>query len=264
MIWVLLRLDCCRIWKSRLSGDRSARPGSVAPSDDRVSCRLSPSLTCVRSTSAVSVPGNYIHVSRRLAEETGAAWANQFDNTANREAHRRATGPEIIRQTGGRLDAFTCAVGTGGTLAGIALALKAHDPAIRITLADPHGSGLHAWITEGTPRAEGSSITEGIGQGRVTANLDGAPIDDAVRIGDAETLEVLFNLVRHDGLVLGGSAGLNVAAAMRVARALGPGHSVVTVLCDLGARYQSKLYNPAFLAEQGLPTPPWMREDPTP
>ncbi len=209
-------------------------------------------------------PGNYIHVSRRLAEETGAAWANQFDNTANREAHRRATGPEIIRQTGGRLDAFTCAVGTGGTLAGIALALKAHDPAIRITLADPHGSGLHAWITEGTPRAEGSSITEGIGQGRVTANLDGAPIDDAVRIGDAETLEVLFNLVRHDGLVLGGSAGLNVAAAMRVARALGPGHSVVTVLCDLGARYQSKLYNPAFLAEQGLPTPPWMREDPTP
>jgi len=205
-------------------------------------------------------PGNYIHVSRRLAEETGAAWANQFDNTANREAHRRATGPEIIRQTGGRLDAFTCAVGTGGTLAGIALALKAHDPGIRITLADPHGSGLYAWITEGTPRAEGSSITEGIGQGRVTANLDGAPIDDAVRVGDAEALDVLFNLVRHDGLVLGGSAGVNVAAAMRVARALGPGHTVVTVLCDLGARYQSKLYNPAFLTEKGLPTPPWMSD----
>jgi cysteine synthase A len=206
-------------------------------------------------------PGNYIHVSRRLAEEIGGAWANQFDNTANREAHRRTTGPEILRQTGGRLDAFTCAVGTGGTLAGIALALKAHDPAIRITLADPHGSGLYAWITEGAPRSEGSSITEGIGQGRVTANLEGAPIDDALRISDAEALDVLFNLVRHDGLVLGGSAGVNIAAAMRVARALGPGHTVVTVLCDLGARYQSKLYNPAFLAEKGLPTPPWMTDE---
>ncbi|MBB4267460.1 cysteine synthase A [Roseospira visakhapatnamensis] len=204
-------------------------------------------------------PGNYVHVSRRLAEETpGAFWANQFDNVANREGHRRTTGPEILRQAGGRLDAFTCAVGTGGTLAGVALALKAHDPAIRVVLADPHGSGLHAWITEGTPRAEGSSITEGIGQGRVTANLEGAPIDDALRISDAQALDVLFNLVMHDGLVLGGSAGINVAAAMRVARALGPGHTVATILCDGGARYQSKLYNATFLKNHDLPLPPWM------
>jgi cysteine synthase A len=203
-------------------------------------------------------PGHYIHVSRRLAEETGGFWANQFDNTANRDAHRRTTGPEIVRQTGGRVDAFTCAVGTGGTLAGVALALKAHDPAIRVVLADPHGSGLHAWITEGAPRAEGSSITEGIGQGRVTANLDGAPINDAVRVSDAEALEVLFSLVRHDGLVLGGSSGVNVAAAMRVAESLGPGHTVVTVLCDGGVRYQSKLYNPAFLRDKGMPVPPWL------
>ncbi|KAA5606745.1 cysteine synthase A [Roseospira marina] len=203
-------------------------------------------------------PGNYVHVSRRLAEETGGFWANQFDNTANREGHRRTTGPEILRQTGGRLDAFTCAAGTGGTLAGVALALKAADPGIRTVLADPHGSGLYAWITEGEPRADGSSITEGIGQGRVTANLDGAPIDDAVRIADADALDVLFHLVRHDGLVLGGSSGINVAAAMRVAESLGPGHTVVTVLCDQGARYQSKIYNPAFLREKGLPVPPWM------
>ncbi len=206
-------------------------------------------------------PGNYVHVSRRLAEEIGGFWANQFDNVANREGHRRATGPEILRQTGGRVDAFTCAVGTGGTLAGVALALKAHDPAIRTVLADPHGSGLFAWITEGTPRAEGGSITEGIGQGRVTANLEGAPIDDALRIDDAEALKVLFNLVTRDGLVLGGSAGINVAAAMRVARALGPGHTVVTILCDGGARYQSKLFNPTFLRDKGLPVPPWMETD---
>ncbi|WP_299441558.1 cysteine synthase A [uncultured Rhodospira sp.] len=203
-------------------------------------------------------PGNYIHVSRRLAEEIGGFWANQFDNPANREAHRRTTGPEILRQTGGRIDAFTCAVGTGGTLAGVALALKAHDPAIRTVLADPHGSGLFAWITEGTPRAEGSSITEGIGQGRVTANLEGAPLDNAVRISDTEALGALFEMVRHDGLVLGGSSGINVAAAMRVAETLGPGHTVVTILCDTGARYQSKIYNPDFLREKGLPTPPWL------
>jgi len=206
-------------------------------------------------------PGNYVHVSRRLAEETGGFWANQFDNPANRDGHRRTTGPEILRQTGGRVDAFTCAVGTGGTLAGVAMALKAHDPAIRVVLADPHGSGLFAWITEGAPRAEGSSITEGIGQGRVTANLEGAPIDDALRVDDAEALEVLFNLVTRDGLVLGGSAGINVAAAMRVARTLGPGHTVVTILCDGGARYQSKLFNPAFLRGKGLPVPPWMEAD---
>ncbi|MBB4286427.1 cysteine synthase A [Roseospira goensis] len=207
-------------------------------------------------------PGNYVHVSRRLAEEIGGFWANQFDNAANRDGHRRTTGPEILRQTGGRLDAFTCAVGTGGTLAGVAQALKAHDPAIRTVLADPHGSGLYAWITEGEPRAEGGSITEGIGQGRVTANLDGAPIDDAVRIDDATALTVLFHLVQHDGLVLGGSSGINVAAAMAVARALGPGHTVVTILCDLGARYQSKIFNPDFLRAQGLPVPPWMEGAP--
>ncbi|MQX38399.1 cysteine synthase A [Roseospira navarrensis] len=208
-------------------------------------------------------PGNYVHVSRRLAEEIGGFWANQFDNVANRDGHRRTTGPEIVRQLGGRLDAFTCAVGTGGTLAGVSSALKAHDPAIRTVLADPHGSALHAWITEGEPRAEGTSITEGIGQGRVTANLEGAPIDDAVRIADADALETLFHLVQHDGLVLGGSSGINVTAAMRVAEALGPGHTVVTILCDLGARYQSKIFNPAFLRDKGLPVPPWMPADPS-
>lgn len=209
-------------------------------------------------------PGNYVHVSRRLAEElaarepNGAIWANQFDNLANREGHRRTTGAEIWAETAGRVDAFTCACGTGGTLAGVAFALKARKPSVRIVLADPLGSALYAWRTRGVLELEGSSITEGIGQSRVPGNLEGAPIDDAIQITDEEMLEQVFDLTIHEGLCVGGSAGLNVAAAIRVARDLGPGHTVVTILCDGGARYQSKLFNPEFLRGKGLPTPPWM------
>jgi cysteine synthase A len=203
-------------------------------------------------------PGNYVHVSRRLAEEMGAVWANQFDNLANREGHRMTTGPEIWHQTSGRIDAFTCACGSGGTLAGVSLALKQRNPAVRIVLADCEGSGLYGWVKSNDLTISGSSITEGIGQSRVPANLDGAPIDDAVRIPDAEALEQVFDLLVHEGLSIGGSAGINVAAAIRVARDLGPGHIVATILCDGGARYQSKLFNPEFLRTKGLPTPPWM------
>jgi cysteine synthase A len=209
-------------------------------------------------------PGNYVHVSRRLAEElaatepNGAVWANQFDNLANREGHRATTGAEIWEQTEGRVDAFTCSCGTGGTLAGVALALKERKPAVRITLADPMGSALYAWKTRGELVLEGSSITEGIGQSRVPGNLDGAPIDDAIQVTDEEALEQVFDLTIHEGISIGGSAGLNVAAAIRVARSLGPGHTVVTILCDGGARYQSKLFNPEFLRGKGLPVPPWM------
>ncbi|MDE2515695.1 MAG: cysteine synthase A [Rhodospirillales bacterium] len=208
-------------------------------------------------------PGNYVHVSRRLAEELAASqgntiWANQFDNLANREGHRATTGPEIWEQTGGHLDAFTCACGSGGTLAGVALALKERNPAIRIVLADPEGSGLYGWVKNNDLSISGSSITEGIGQSRVPANLEGAPIDDAERIPDAEALEQIFDLLIHEGLSIGSSSGINVAAAIRVARAMGPGHTIVTILCDGGARYQSKLFNPDFLREKHLPVPPWM------
>ena len=202
-------------------------------------------------------PGNYVHVSRRLAEELGAVWANQFDNLANREGHRATTGPEILHQAG-RVDAFTCSCGTGGTLAGVGMALKAANPATRIVLADPEGSGLYGWVKSGDLSVEGSSITEGIGQSRVPDNLERAPVDDAVRIADPEMLEQVFDLQIHEGLSVGGSAGLNVAAAILVARDLGPGHTVVTILCDGGARYQSKLFNPEFLRAKGLPTPPWL------
>ncbi|MDP3419265.1 cysteine synthase A [Falsiroseomonas sp.] len=208
-----------------------------------------------------SDPGNYVHVSKRLAEEQGAVWANQFDNLANAQAHEETTGPEIWNQTGGRVDAFTCACGTGGTLAGVARALKARKPGVRIVLADPGGSGLLDWVKTGTPRAEGTSITEGIGQAaRAPGNLAQARelIDDAIRIEDPEMLEQVFDLQAHEGISVGGSAGLNVAAAIRVARDLGPGHTVVTILCDGAARYQSKLFNPGFLRERGLPTPPWL------
>jgi len=205
-------------------------------------------------------PGNYVHVSRRLAEELGGVWANQFDNQANATAHERTTGPEIWAQTGGRIDAFTCACGTGGTLAGTARALKAQNKDIRIVLADPEGSGLAAWVKTGTVKASaGNSITEGIGQAaRAPGNLQGAPIDDALTIPDAEALEHVYSLLIDEGISVGGSAGLNVAAAVRVAKDLGPGHTIVTVLCDGGARYQSKLFNPDFLREKGLPTPPWL------
>jgi cysteine synthase A len=207
-----------------------------------------------------SDPGNYVHVSRRLAEEMGAVWANQFDNLANARAHEETTGPEIWAQTAGRIDAFTCACGTGGTLAGTARALKAQDPRVRIVLADPEGSALAPWVTTGAVKASpGSSITEGIGQAaRVPANLQGAPIDGAETIPDAEALAWVFSLLIEEGLSVGGSAGLNVAAAVRVARDLGPGHTVVTILCDGGARYQSKLFNPAFLREKNLPVPAWL------
>lgn len=204
-------------------------------------------------------PGNYVHYSRRLAEEMGAVWANQFDNLANREGHRATTGPEIWQQTDGTLDAFTCACGTGGTLAGVALALKERNPKVRIVLADPEGSGLYGWVKSNDLSISGNSITEGIGQSRVPENLNGAPIDDAVRIPDPEALEQVFDLLIHEGLSVGGSAGINVAAAIRVAKEMGPGHTIVTILCDGGARYQSKLFNPAFLREKGLPTPPWMK-----
>jgi cysteine synthase A len=209
-------------------------------------------------------PGNYVHVSDRLATElaatepNGAIWANQFDNVANREGHRYTTGPEIWRDTDGKIDAFTCATGTGGTLAGVAMALKERDPRVRIVLADPLGSALYSYFKTGELKMEGSSITEGIGTGRVTANMEGAPVDDAVQITDEEALPIIFNLIKEEGLVLGGSSGINVAAAIKVARELGPGHRIVTILCDGGSRYQSKLFNPEFLKSKGLPSPDWL------
>jgi len=203
-------------------------------------------------------PGNYVHVSRRIAEETGAVWANQFDNLANREGHRAFTGPEIWQQTGGKLDAFTCACGTGGTLAGVAMALKEKNPKVHIVLADPEGSALFEWVKGKEMAVSGSSITEGIGQSRVPGNLEGVPIDDAVKIPDAEALELIYDLLIHEGLSVGTSSGINIAAAVRVAKDLGPGHTVVTILADGGSRYQSKLFNVEFLRSKGLPAPPWM------
>ena len=209
-------------------------------------------------------PSNYVKLSGRLAEElnatlpNGAIWANQFDNVANRMGHYRTTGPEIWRQTEGRIDAFTCAVGTGGTLAGVGLYLKEQDPEVRIALADPMGAALYHWYTHGELKAEGSSISEGIGQGRITANLEGAPVDAAYQITDEEALPYVFDLVLDEGLVLGGSSAINIASAVRLARDLGPGHVIVTILCDYGTRYQSKLFNPSFLREKGLPVPNWL------
>jgi cysteine synthase A len=203
-------------------------------------------------------PNNYVRYSERLALDMGAVWANQFDNLANREGHRQTTGREIWAQTDGQVDAFTCSCGSGGTLAGVSLALKAQRSDVKIILADPAGSALYGWVTNGDMTVEGSSITEGIGQGRVTANLEGVAIDGAERIPDAEALEQVYDLLQHEGLSVGGSSGINVAAAIRVAKAMGPGHTIVTILCDGGARYQSKLFNPAFLREKGLPVPAWL------
>lgn len=211
-----------------------------------------------------SNPDNYVRYSGRLAESldrtepAGAIWANQFDNVANRQAHVETTGLEIWRQTNGDVDAFICAVGTGGTLAGVAKALRGQKPSVVIGLADPQGASLYDWYVNGELRAAGSSITEGIGQSRITANLEGLKIDKAWRIDDREMLLTLFELAQHEGLVMGGSTGINVAGAIRMARELGPGHTVVTVLCDYGSRYQSKLFNPTFLRERNLPSPPWM------
>ena len=212
-------------------------------------------------------PNNYVKISGRLAEELartephGAFWANQFDNVANRDGHYRTTGPEIWRQTGGRADAFVCAVGTGGTLAGVGMYLKEQKPETVIAIADPLGAALYNYYTHGELKAEGESITEGIGQGRITANLDGAPVDKAYQIPDAEALPIVFDLLQYEGLCLGGSSGINVAGAIRLARDLGPGHTIVTILCDYGTRYQSKLFNPAFLREKGLPTPAWLDQN---
>ena len=211
-----------------------------------------------------SNPDNYVRYSGRLAEElnssepAGAIWANQFDNVANREAHAQTTGPEIWAQTGGKVDGFISAVGSGGTLAGVAMALRERNPEVAIGLADPHGAALYDWYTWGELKSEGTSISEGIGQGRITANLEGLKVDRAYRISDAEMLEVIFDLAQHEGMVMGGSTGINIAGAIRMARDLGPGHTIVTILCDQGARYQSKIFNPEFLRERGLPTPPWL------
>lgn len=209
-------------------------------------------------------PGNYVRYSETLAKElaasepNGVLWANQFDNQANRAGHYRTTGPEIWEQTDGTVDAFTCAVGTGGTLAGTGMALKERNPNIVVALSDPMGSALYNWYAHGELKAEGNSITEGIGQGRVTGNLDGAPIDDQFRITDEEALPVIFDLLKYEGLCVGGSSGINVVGAIKLARKLGPGHTVATILCDFGTRYQSKLFNPAFLREKGLPVPEWL------
>ncbi len=209
-------------------------------------------------------PNNYVKLSGRLAEQiaksepAGAVWANQFDNIANRRAHIETTGPEIWRQTEGKVDGFTCSVGTGGTLAGVAIALKARNPQVRIAAADPMGAAIYSWIKTGELHSEGSSITEGIGQGRVTANLEGAPIDDAYRIADDDALAVIFDLMEHEGLCMGGSTGINVVGAIRLARDLGPRHTVVTILADYGTRYRTRLFNPDFLRAKGLPVPSWL------
>jgi cysteine synthase A len=211
-----------------------------------------------------SNPNNYVKISGRLAaqlaktEKNGAIWANQFDNVANRQGHIETTGPEIWRQTDGKIDGFVCAVGTGGTLAGVAMALKARNKGVRIALADPMGAALYSYYTTGQLKSEGSSITEGIGQGRITKNLEDAPIDTAYQIPDAEAVPIIFDLLEHEGLCLGGSSGINVAGAVRLARELGPGHTIVTILADYGTRYQSKLFNPAFLREKKLPVPAWL------
>ena len=209
-------------------------------------------------------PGNYVRVSERRAKElaatepNGVLWANQWDNTANRDAHVLGTGPEIWEQTDGRVDGFVCAIGTGGSLAGISIALKERRSDIVTAAADPMGAGMYSYFKTGEIASEGSSITEGIGQGRITKNIDGAPIDEAYRIPDEEAIPVVFELLKEEGLCLGGSSGINVAGAIRLARDMGPGHTIVTLLCDSGTRYQSKLFNPAFLAEKGLPVPDWL------
>ena len=209
-------------------------------------------------------PNNYVRLSGRLAEELaashpqGAIWANQFDNTANRQGHYETTGPEIWRQTDGKVDGFICAVGTGGTLAGVAAYLREQNPAVKIGLADPHGAALWHYYAHGELKSEGSSITEGIGQGRVTANLEGFRPDFPFRIADEELLPVAFDLLKEEGLCVGSSSGINVAGAIRLARELGPGHTIVTVLCDWGHRYMSKMFNPAFLKSKGLPCPDWL------
>ena len=211
-------------------------------------------------------PDNYVRLSGRLAEQlaktepNGAIWANQFDNVVNRQAHIDSTAPEIWRDTSGKVDGFICAVGSGGTLAGVGMGLRDRNPAVRIGLADPEGAALFSYYTTGELKAEGSSITEGIGQGRITANLEGFTPDFAYRIPDAEALEIVFGLAEEEGMVMGGSTGINIAGAVRMARDMGPGHTIVTILCDYGNRYQSKVFNPEFLRSKGLPVPGWLEK----
>ena len=217
-----------------------------------------------------SNPNNYVRVSQRLAEQlsvehpNGAVWANQFDNLANRLGHMETTGREIWEQTSGAVDGFVCAVGTGGTLAGVGMALKSRKPSTAVALVDPMGSALYGHYARGELKAEGTSIIEGIGQGRITANLQGAPIDVAFQVHDEEALSILFNLVEEEGLLLGGSSGINIAGAIALARHLGPGHTVVTILCDSGARFATKLFNPQFLRARNLPVPAWMERQARP
>ncbi|MEM1077056.1 MAG: cysteine synthase A [Pseudomonadota bacterium] len=207
-------------------------------------------------------PNNYVHYSRRLAEQlaqtepNGAVWANQFDNTANRQAHVETTGPEIWEQTGGKVDGFICAAGSGGTVAGVGMALQ--PKGVKVGLADPDGAALYHYYAHGALKAEGSSISEGIGQGRITANLEGFTPDFTCNVPDSEALPLVFDLLRDEGICLGGSSGINIAGAIRMAKEMGPGHTIVTILCDYGTRYQSKLYNPDFLREKGLPVPDWL------
>ena len=209
-------------------------------------------------------PGNYVHAAARLAEQLagqeshGVLYANQWENLSNAEGHYRSTGPEIWQQTDGQVDAFCCAIGTGGTISGVGRYLKQQNPAVRIALTDPMGSCMYHYYKSGELRSEGNSISEGIGQGRVTANIDCAPVDDAFRVADEEALPVLFSLLSEEGLCLGGSSGINVAGAIQLARAMGPGHTIVTILCDSGTRYQSKLFNPDFLRGKDLPVPEWL------
>jgi cysteine synthase A len=213
-----------------------------------------------------SNPNNYVRLSGRLAadlarrEPKGAVWANQFDNVANRDAHIETTGPEVWEQTDGKVDGFICSVGSGGTLAGVGMALKARNKDVKIGLADPMGAALYSYYTSGVLKSEGSSITEGIGQGRITKNLEGAPVDVAYQIPDGEAVPIIFDLLEHEGLCLGGSSGINIAGAIRLANELGPGHTIVTILADYGNRYQSKLFNPEFLRQKGLPVPAWMEK----
>ncbi len=214
-------------------------------------------------------PNNYVKLSGRIAarldaeRREGAIWANQFDNVANRRGHEATTAVEIWNDTLGKVDGFVCAVGSGGTIAGVSRGLKARNPAVRIGIADPMGAALYAWYTRGELHAEGSSITEGIGQNRITANLEGAVVDTAFQIDDRHALEVLYGLAQNEGLLLGGSSGVNVAGAIALAAEMGPGHTIVTILCDSGFRYASKLYNPVFLRAKGLPVPPWLDREPT-
>ena len=208
-------------------------------------------------------PNNYVKYSGRLAKALGGVWANQFDNVANRQAHYETTAPEIWHQTDGKIDGFICAVGSGGTLAGVSLALKERNKSIKIALADPMGAALFSYYKTGELKSEGSSITEGIGQGRITKNLEGIVVDEAFQISDQEAIPIAFDLLEHEGLCMGGSTGVNVAGAMRLAKQLGPGHTIVTILCDFGTRYASKLFNPDFLRSKNLSVPAWLTDTAT-